>query len=268
MASENLDGRPRAKSENLAGCKPRSDVITAKTVHGDTLYLIRLREDWDTLHTFHVKKLSEFKELDKALRESDKAAVAAGEERVITVLPDMPEEGRFGLRRQLSKIGMSGFLDRQHQAVQGYMDTIMSQIPGMQADRNLQLFFAGAKDPEQEELLQRWVVEVRSGINLSSMAGNWKPCGYDHTWTIEESGKAMLDGVHRGTEYDLTESGQGLELAISRLDGWKVDIEKSSINHLFWYMPGQADLEWVREGSEAAAAEVASPKSGAGTPKA
>merc|ERR1719433_1111194 len=90
------------------------------------------------------------------------------------------------------------------------------------------------------------ILEARFGINLRTIAGNWTQSDFGYIWTIASTGTAFLDGQHRGAEYDLAEQGEGMQMSISRLDGWKIDLEKSTTSHLFWTKPGEPELEWVR----------------------
>lgn len=223
----------------------RADVITFKKVLGDTLYLVRLREDWDSLTSFHLKKLSEFEALDRCLRDTASSR-PWGEAQIITILPELPPQGTFGVRAQLSKIGMSCFLDRQHEDIQHYLDVLLAQVPNIAADSSLQGFFSSTRTQQDDELLMRMLVEARAGIGLQTLVGTWQQKGLGCTWTIDEAGKALLDGRRRGNQYDLLEQGGSVQLTISRLDGWKVDVEKSTTRHLFWRMPGETEMEWTR----------------------
>lgn len=236
----------KVKSGSSAGSSRalRADIITAKQCRGETLYLIKLREDWDSITTFHLKALSEFVELDARLREASRST--SFETPVFTEIPDLPEQSRLGVRSLLSKVGLSRFLERQQQAVQHYLNVLLAQVSNTAADAHLQEFFSGAKSPHIEELLNRMVLEARIGITLQALKGNWQQKGFGYIWTVDESGKAFLDGQHRGSEYDLMERGDSLRSTISRSDGWQVDIEKSTTNHVFWYLPGEAELEWTR----------------------
>lgn len=227
-------------TQGECGCHPRVDILAGKAIRGDTLYLIRLREDWDSLTSFLLRRLSEIQELDLHLREAQMCAK----------MPILPVTRRFSVRRQLSKLGMSRHLDKQQECVQQYMESMLAQFPSIVADRHLQNFFAPTVSLLDKELLTTMLLASRSGINLGTLKGSWKPKGFDYIWTIEQTGKALLDGRYCGVEFDITEQGEGLQYTLSRLDGWKVDIEKSTPQRLFWYLPGEADLEWIREVAE------------------
>lgn len=233
----------RTKSDSDLGCRPRADVITGKAIFWDTLYLIRLREDFDSRQSFHVKRLSEFRELDAQLREVAKKTPA----QALTV-PELPEKSRLGLRRQLSKLGMSGFMDKRHEAVQGYLDALMMQIPSVSTDQTLQAFFCEARSRQDNELLNTMRQECRSDVNLRTLKGHWQQKGSTeaHIWTIEETGQVLFDG-EEGCGYYLVVQGEHLQLTISRADGRRVDIEKSTPHHIFWHIPGEEDLEWLRD---------------------
>merc|ERR1719468_1413061 len=94
------------------------------------------------------------------------------------------------------------------------------------------------------------LMEARAGINLTILQGYWK--ANDRIWTISQTGKALLDDEDRGSEYDLVPQGEGMQMTIMRMDGWKVDIERTTKEHMRWIFPGQVDLEWVREPDELA----------------
>lgn len=222
---------------------PKAEVIAAKALHSrETLYLIRLREDWDCLHSYHIKTLTEFRELDMRLRET--CNFMPPEDRVIQQIPLLPEKSRFGLRGQLSKLGFGHFLDRQHEGIQNYISELLNQVPNTAADFNLQRFFSTPRTAEDKAAIRMMVMECRQGICLKSLKGRWKQSS--HVWTIDETGRALLDGVHRGAGFDVVEQGEGLQMTIRRADGWRVDIEKSTAHTLYWFKPGYADLEWTK----------------------
>lgn len=236
----------RVKADSDLGCRPRADVITGKAIFWDTLYLIRLREDWDSRQSFHAKRLSEIRELDVQLRQA--AAQSPDQAQVLTV-PDLPERSKLGLRRQLSKLGVSKFMDKRHEAVQRYLDTLLSQISTISADRNLQAFFSEAASSRQDkELLDSMRLESRADISLKTLQGHWRQTGVeqDHIWTIEESGHVLLDGEHRAG-LDVEATGDKMQLTIARADGRQVDLERSTAQHIFWHLPGEEDLEWTRD---------------------
>lgn len=249
----NVAGRGRVESENVPGCKPKGDILLNQKVKGDVAYLIRLREDFDTRITFHIKYMKDFELLDKLLRA---AAEAEGSESAISVLPDLPTSGsRFGFRRNMSALGVGNFLDRQHEGLQNYISTICSQIPNLSADSNLQDFFPDdipEKDMDQYKIM---MLETHSSPTLAQVKGNWRVPGSERLWTVDEKGIALLDGKHRGAEYDIKEEGTKLELKIFRADGWEVDICRSTPDLMIWKLDtSDEELVWARE-PEAKAAE-------------
>jgi len=231
-------------ADNISGSKPRADVLKHMPAGTDTLYLIRLREDFDTMQSYFIKKMSDFKTLNEKVVADDK--VTPADKKCIQVVPTFPEESRFGLRRQLSKLGVSDFMDRQTSQVHQYLSQLVAQVPNMAADKNVQEFFSG-KTPEDEDMIKRLLAEVRAGMCLAALNGKWRPKDLDHVWTIEFTGKALLDGQYCGIEYDLLEKQEGGRTIITRLDGWAVDVERSAADHLVWTFPGQDDLDWIRE---------------------
>merc|ERR1719336_87297 len=175
------------------------------------------------------------------------------EPRLIQEIPELPEKSRLGVRRRLSQMGISGFLDRQHEGLQQYLARLLAQVPSLAADKDLQAFFTSVRSRQDEELLQEMLIECRAGINLQSIKGEWQQQGSESVWTVHETGMVLLDGESCGADYDLSERRDGVLLTISRPDGWKVDIERSTDKVLFWYKRGEEDLLWTRaQGADAA----------------
>lgn len=254
--SEKSKARPRAQSENEPGCKPKADILLGKKVHADVAYLIRLREDWDTRVTFHIKSMKDFEELNKKLKAASESET---KECAIAVLPELPISGsRFGIRRNLSALGVGSFLDRQHEGLQQYIQTILLQVPNLSADENLQAFFPDEVPPGDIPLHKAMKADIFSSPTLAQIKGFWRVPGSDRIWTIEESGRALLDNKWRGEEYDLHEHGTvGIDLAVDRTDGWAIDIPRSSKDQLIWSFAGgeaEDELVWNREPDVSAAA--------------
>jgi len=223
-------------------CRPQIDVLISKTVPGDTLYLLRLREDFDSRISYHLMSLTQLREFDARLK-------AEADPQVLGEILNLPAKGRLGLRRQLSKLGVSHFLERQHEGIQQYLETLVAQVPAISADKNLQSFLSGAKTPEGERLINMFLLEARGGLSISSLGGTWRQEGSDRTWSVNDKGEASLDGEYASLKYDLSEQGEGLDRIIiwrSRRDGWKLDMEKSSARRLYWRLAGEADVEWQR----------------------
>lgn len=73
------------------------------------------------------------------------------------------------------------------------------------------------------------------------MCGTWQ--GKLGIWTIQEDGRTLFDGGRMGKEYDLTmENGT----AVTRGDGWTIDLLKSTSDLLVWTYPGEENLYWTR----------------------
>jgi len=245
-------GRPRADSENMPGCKPKADILCNQKVKGDVAYLIRVREDWGTRQSYHVKYMKDFEVLHKLLKA---ASETEGTKAAITEFSDLPYSGsRFGFRRNLSALGVGSFLDKQHDGLQEYLSTIFSQIPNLSADSNLQDFFPDdvpEKDMDQHKAM---MLEAHSSPTLAMAKGNWRVPGSDRLWTVDEKGIALLDGKHRGAEYDLKEEGSKVDIRIFRADGWEVDICRSTPDVLIWTLNyGDDELVWAREPESKAA---------------
>lgn len=228
----------RARVESSFACQPQVDLIMSKNVPGDTLYLLRLREDLDSRTSFHLKSLTQFREFHAHL-------CAEVDPQVLVPILDIPK-GRFGVRRQLSKVGMSHFLDRQHEGIEEYLQALIDQISTIAADKNLQGFFAGAKTPEGERLINTFLLEIRGGRTLSSFAGIWKQVGEHDLWTIRETGEIMFNGQCCDNTHGLCEHGEGVDRRISRGDGWQLDMERSTTQRIYWHRAGCEDVQWTQ----------------------
>jgi len=229
--------RERVASSFFAG-QPKVDVIMSKTVPSDTLYLLRLREDMDSRTTFHLKSLTQFREFDARLR-------AEADPQVLSEFVDLPANGRIGLRRQLSKVGWSHFLERQHEGVEQYLQTLIGQVSTVAVDKNLQGFFSGSRTPAGERLINAFLLEARGGRSISSFAGVWKCEGGQNVWMLSETGEATLNG-QPNSAYNLSEHGEGVDRRIVRCDGWQMDLERSSTECIYWHHPGSEDEGWRR----------------------
>jgi len=113
---------------------------------------------------------------------------------------------------------------------------------GTGAERSLGGGGAKAKAPtraaQADEATSKSSVEAAT---LESMCGTWE--GKLGIWTIQEDGRTLFDGGRMGKEYDLTmRSG----MAITRGDGWTIDLMKSTSDLLVWTYPGEENLYWTR----------------------
>lgn len=229
----------RGRAKTSFAYRAQIDVLTSKPVPGDTLYLLRLREDFGSRISYHLKSMTQFREFDARLR-------AEADPQVFKEILDLPANGRLGLRRQLSKVGFGDFLERQQDGIQQYIEILVHQVPAISADKNLQSFLSGAVTPEGERLINMFLSEARGGLSISSLVGTWRQEDSNRTWSVNDRGEASLLGDTTGHKFDLLERGQGLDRIISSRDGWKVDLEKSTPHHLYWCLPGEADVEWQR----------------------
>jgi len=222
-------------------------------VKGDVAYLIRVREDWGTRVSYHVKYMKDFELLYKLLKAASEAEV--GEGSAISVLPELPASGsRFGFRRNMSALGVGNFLDKQHGGLQEFLSTIFSQIPNLSADSNLQEFFPDEVPEKDQDQYKGMMLEAHASPTLAQVKGNWRVPGSDRLWTVDEKGIALLDGKHRGVEYDVKEEGTKTEHRIFRTDGWEVDICRSTPELLIWTLDlGDDELVWAREPESKAA---------------
>lgn len=234
----------------LEGYTPKCDFLCSSEGAGGVTYLLRLREEMDTKVTYHLKKMTQFQELDKNLR--------ADISKTIAVIPELPKSGsRMGFRRRMSALGASDFSQNLFEGLRTYFEEIMCQIPSVSAVPNLRAFFTEQRlSPTDTELLFSLRNVVRDNLSLETIEGYWKVPGSQRIWFIEETGRCLLDGKHRGEQFDLHQTGTGLKMVISRTDGWQIDLERSNEDLLIWTRPGTEDeeLEWEREDDDLAEA--------------
>jgi len=217
-----------------------------------THYVIRLSLPDRQERQWYLKKYADFAALEGSLREG-RDATGWGDQRAITHMPELPQDERFGIRRRLSLMGLTDFTEKQRLALQEFLDQLLVQLPSWDAEPLIEQFFAPITQMEVHKVpLEESIVEAGADVTMARMKGYWKLKGSQHVWTLEKTGKALLNGKHRGPDYDVTEVGEGAERKMTRPDGWEVDLEKSNINYLVWYKAGHADLEWTRETTEAA----------------
>jgi len=224
----------------------RVDVLSGKSIYWDTGYLIRLREDWDTIESFHFKRYSELCELDEQLRNAIKEGAAGAQ---MFTMPDLPaKRGWFGRRGSRKQAQVDDrFADEQHAGMQRYLEELLGQVPSISVDRNLQSFFSSEKSRQDMENLNALLLERRSRISLETMTGSWDRKGIQCTWIVDRSGDVVVEGPQRDVPFKLSMTGEGLSRKILRPDGYKLDIEKCSHMHLFWRKDGESDLHWYRQ---------------------
>jgi len=252
-----------------AGCPFSVDIIDVRNIDGEIVYLLRLMETCEMKRTYFLKRYDDFKRLVEELRDIEQNR-CLGDLPIFAHLPALPTNGRFGFRRSLSKLGVSDFINRQRQDLQQCIDTLLRQVPDLNANRQLQTFFCspgkstfGASNLveeqglEQEKLLMNTMIaETRAFVTLETLQGYWRLTTSQRTWQVFPDGIATLDGRHRGHQYDFIESGSGAERRIMRPDGWEIDLDRSTDQRLIWIFPGQAEVEWSRVDDDVAEAAL------------
>jgi len=226
--------------------------------------LLRLTQDGDVAEaSYFLKRFGELQALDEQLRAAAATRTWASEG-AITSVPAFPKRGAFGLRRALSTVGVGSFLQRQVDTLTAYMEEVLKQIPSIAADPDLQEFFRGIdvadmtedqydKFISDGEVVKEMLLELRSGrASLRAIEGYWRIEGTDTIWHVEASGRACLDGTHRGEDYDVAVSEEDGARVISCPTGWRVDLDRSTDQKVRWTLPGHADIVWVREETSAA----------------
>eukprot|EP00443_Scrippsiella_acuminata_P038751 CAMPEP_0115256632 /NCGR_PEP_ID=MMETSP0270-20121206/46350_1 /TAXON_ID=71861 /ORGANISM="Scrippsiella trochoidea, Strain CCMP3099" /LENGTH=346 /DNA_ID=CAMNT_0002672299 /DNA_START=5 /DNA_END=1045 /DNA_ORIENTATION=+ len=245
--------------EEGSGCPYRVDIVDVRNIDSEVIYLVRFTETCNQKRNYFLKRYDDFKRLDEDLRNADQKR-PSDEITILAHLPDLPSNGRFGFRRSLSKLGMSDFIDKQREALQQCMDTLIGQVPDLSTQPHLQAFFCkvgkakrGALNALEEQALQQeqmlmstMIADARSFVTLESVQGFWRLTTSQRIWQIMPDGIATLDGRHRGHQFDWIESGVGAERTIMRPDGWEIDLDKSTPQKLIWLFPGKAVVEWVR----------------------
>lgn len=234
--------------------RPKVYILRWITLAGETMYVIRLTQPQRNDTQWFLKSYGQFTILQVNL----KAAIEKrgwGDYGAITHVPELPADGTFGIRRRLSAMGLNDFLDKQKEGLQLFMNELMVQVPDISAELLIQQFFSPASTQEgHQDLIDEAIVEASADVTLPALKGYWKLRGSMHVWSLAENGQAQLNGKYRGPDYDIKETGDGVQRNIYRADGWYVDLQRSSANAMIWTKPGQADLEWVRDKPEHAEA--------------
>lgn len=243
------------KQDKMEVVRPKVDVFGHKSWDGQTHFVVRLtRPSKERL--WFLKKYGDFLELSRELVKA-RFNKSWGEDGGIEHVPELPEDDKVGITRRLSLLGLNDFIPKQRTALQAYLDALLVQIPDLDAVPHLSWFFSRRVILEaQRTVIEQAILEQHKVTTLQTMQGYWKLNNSQHMWLIEGSGRALLNGKHRGVEYDLTEEGVGVDRVITRPDGWSVDLAKSSYDKLIWYKPGHKDLEWEREGKDKAEALI------------
>uniref|UniRef100_A0A7S2KKY0 PX domain-containing protein n=1 Tax=Zooxanthella nutricula TaxID=1333877 RepID=A0A7S2KKY0_9DINO len=244
-----------------AACPPRVDILATRDVGAEPCFLLRLTQHGAAEASYFLKRFSELRALDGQLRAAAATRTWASEG-AITSVPALPKQGAFGLRRALSTVGVGSFSQRQVETLTAYMEEVLKQIPSIAADPDLQEFFRGIESADvadmtgdqydkfisDGEVMKEMLLELRSGrASLRAIEGYWRIEGTDALWQVEASGRACLDGTHRGEDCDVAVSEEDGARVISCPTGWRVDLDRSTDQKVRWTLPGHADIVWVRE---------------------
>lgn len=236
--------------------RPKAVVLGHKGFNGERLFCIRLTLPKQDDRKWFFKPYSAFVSLGEALTEGAEKSVW-GQQGALSHIPELVPDEKFGIQRRLSLLGLNDFLTKQQAALQSYLDELFVQLPDLAAEPHLEQFFSAATQLDAHRaLMDEAIMEAGANVTIRQMAGYWKLKGSQHIWTLASNGKTMLNGKHRGEEYDLSEVGSGAQRTITRPDGWQVDIERSSENTTIWCKSGYHDAEWTRENAEQAEALV------------
>lgn len=231
---------------NIEGAAPKIDVLSVIQTGADVAYLVRVREDWGTRQHYHIKRMTDFQELDDKLRkEVDKRASP------IKLLPNLPAKGSLmGVRSRLSSLGLSPFLDNQLAGIQAYCDGIAVQLPSLSADSLVQHFFeeTNVVSDKDQSTYVKLVQAAMAQPTLKTIVGKWT-IDDGPVWEVFPEGKVTLNGTAMPADYKLYEVGEGIDRILERGDGWTVDLAKSTDDTLYWSFRGQieeGDLIWKR----------------------
>jgi len=118
--------------------RPKGQVSASYAIHSQTYYLVKLA-DGGSKARYYLKHFDDFVALRQDLQEfiDDKP----WNEAPISILPPLPETGRFGLRRGLSKVGMGNFAKKLQDELDGWLQMILAQIHTLCALPALEAFF-------------------------------------------------------------------------------------------------------------------------------
>merc|ERR1712194_798980 len=76
---------------------------------------------------------------------------------------------------------------------------------------NLQEFFPDEVPEKDQDQYKGMMLEAHASPTLAQVKGSWRVPGSERLWTVDEKGIALLDGKHRGVEYDVKEEGTKTE---------------------------------------------------------
>lgn len=112
-------------------------------------------------------------------------------------------------------------------------------------DKNFKVNKKAQKKQHKEKLEEETTIRT-----LQNILGRWlvgEP-GLEFIVTVLDAGTCLYDGLHMGTENDVTETVNRLtaDLLLKRNDGWTVNNTLSTPRMLVWEFPGYPNLVWQR----------------------
>jgi len=133
-----------------------ASVLCSHVFSKDTWYLIQIVDNGYRRH--YLRNFPEMVDFDKTFRESIKSVggrQSYGKGTSVTDLESLPAAGsRFGLRKQLSNLGIGKFNENRQKGIQMYLDVLMGQLKSLSEEPMLDEFFGDSPitaDPKRAE---------------------------------------------------------------------------------------------------------------------
>jgi len=117
---------------------PKAQVSANYIISGKTYYLVKFA-DGDSKARYYLKHYDDFVAVRAALQQF--IDEMPWNEAPISILPQLPETGRYGFRRSLSKVGMGSFGQKLQEELDGWLHMILAQLPTLSVLPALDEFF-------------------------------------------------------------------------------------------------------------------------------
>jgi len=120
------------------GRAPKAQVSSSYVLSGMTYYLVKFADSGSKAR-YYFKHFSDFVALHKGLQELSDGRPWS--ESPISILPQLPETGRFGVRHRLSTIGVGSFAKKFQDELDGWLQMILAQVSSLCVSPALEEFF-------------------------------------------------------------------------------------------------------------------------------
>jgi len=107
---------------------------------------------------WYLKRYFDFRNLYAALKHKIESDPTSS---VIKDLPELPKEERFGFRRQMSSLGLSGFMAARREGLQKYIDEVMSHLKMLEDEALVAAFFGSNPLPAELDQKSQDILNAR-----------------------------------------------------------------------------------------------------------